>query len=81
MALVKLLNRITAVMYNTNCQPVPTFQTVQYSKFDMNSSEILTKCVVNEVFNSSQCIAQSARQFCTDWSYCLSKPAEEESEA
>ena len=32
-------------MYNTNCQPVPTFQTVEYRKFKMNS---LTECVVNE---------------------------------
>ena len=34
-------------MYNTNCQPVPTFQTVEYRKFKMNS-KILPECVVNE---------------------------------
>ena len=32
-------------MYNTNCQPVPTFQTV---KLKMNSSKSLPECVVNE---------------------------------
>ena len=35
-------------MYNTNCQPVLTFQTVEYRKIKMNSSEILPECVVNE---------------------------------
>ena len=35
-------------MYNTNCQALPTFQTVEYRKINMNNSEILTECVVNE---------------------------------
>ena len=35
-------------MYNTNCQELPTFETVEYCKININSSEILTECVVNE---------------------------------
>ena len=38
---------MTAVTYSTNCQPVPTFQIVEYRKFKMNS-KILPECVVNE---------------------------------
>ena len=44
----KWADYIAAVTYNTNCQALPTFQTVEYHKINMNSSEILTECVVNE---------------------------------
>ena len=59
----KRADYIAVAMYNTNCQPVPTFQTVEYRKFDMNSSKILPECVVNEQCLSpvSALIAQSGR--------------------
>ena len=77
-ALVQLLLKIPplAVMYGTNCQPVPTFSSDRIQQTltgIVGSSTVINKLTV---FTSSQCNAQSPRHFFTDGSYCWSKPAE-----